>query len=238
MSLPVFPTLPGLAWPVPKSAEFNTLVQDSPNFMETRIPQSRNPRWHWELIFEVLRETATLSEYRQLQGFLLALNGQAGDFCFSDPTDNAVGPALIGGVPNTAAQLQVVNDGAGHYFSPVQRSFGGQFLEDITDLNGAIAVYDNGVLQTQVSSAPAAGQFVLAGPGLAVSGDSFMGMYLQWGAAPTGPVTAQFNFYFRCRMEEDTQQFEQFLSSMWTMGGSEGKTSGSLKFMSSRIPQV
>ena len=40
-------------------------------------------------------------------------------------------------------------------------------------------------------------------------------------------------------MEEDTQDFEQFLSQMWTIGGSESKAgSGFLKFMSSRIPQV
>lgn len=239
MSLSVFPTLQGLSWPVMKSSEFATLTQDSPNFFETRIQQAKNPRWHWEMSFDVLRDSTTYTEYRQLQGFILSLAGKFGDFLFNDLTDNYVGPALNGSTPNTDAELQMVNDGAGNYYSPVQRNFGGAFLEDITDLNGAITVYDNGTLCTQVSSAPTAGQFVLAGPGLAIAGSAYEGMYLQWGAAPTGPVTAQFNFYFRVHFEEDTQDFEQFLSTMWTVGGSESKNgSGYLKFCSSKIAQI
>lgn len=239
MSLSVFPSLPGLTWPVLKQSEFATLTQGASNFMETRIQLANNPRWHWEMTFDVLRDTISLPEYRTLQGFLLALAGKFGDFLFSDPTDNSVGPALISGAPNTAAALQVVNDGAGNYYSPVQRNFGGQFYEDITDLNGAITVYANGTLQTQVLSAPAAGQFVLAGPGLAIPGYSFAGMYLQWGANPAAPVTAQFNFYFRCHIEEDAADFEQFLSTMWTIGGSESKNGSSfLKFCTSKIPQI
>jgi hypothetical protein len=46
-----------------------------------------------------------------------------------------------------------------------------------------------------------------------------MGMYLAWTANPAGPVTAQFNFYFRCRLEDDSMNFEQFASQIWTLGG-------------------
>jgi hypothetical protein len=234
MSLAVFPSLPGLSWPVLKSSEFATLTQDSPNFFETRIQQAKNPRWHWAMTFDVLRDTTTLPEYRQLQGFILALGGKFGDFLYSDPSDHSVGPALNPDTtPNTAAQLQVVNDGAGNYYSPVQRNFGGQFQEDITDLNGAIAVYDNGVLKTGGGT-----DYTLAGPGLAIAGAAFEGMYLHWVSAPAGPVTAQFNFYFRVHMEEDTQEFEQFVSTLWTAGGSEAQTGSGLKFCSSKIAQI
>lgn len=232
MTLPVYPVFPGLGFPIGKSHEFNTIVQDSPNLMDTRISQTRNPRWHWELTYEVLRENAALSEYRTLRGFLLSLQGQGGDFLYDDPADDAVGPAVISGVPNAAAQLQVVTDGAGGFYSPLQRNLGG-FMEDITDLNGSITVYDNGTLKTGGGT-----DYTLLGPGLAVSGSSFMGLYIAWTVAPTGPVTAQFDFYFRCRMEDDQAQFDQFISSLWTAGGSEAKSSGALKFMSSRIPQV
>jgi hypothetical protein len=235
MSLLVFPALPGMAWPVMKSSEFNTLVQSSPNLMETRIALTRNPKWHWEMTFDVLRDSTTFTEYRQLQGLVLAMGGKFGDFLYSDPTDNSVGPALISGDPNTAAELQVVDDGAGNYYSPIQRNFGGMFYEDITDLNGAIAVYANGTLATVGTGA---GQYQVLGPGLALPGSSFLGMYLQWGSAPSTPVTAQFDFYFRVHFEEDAQDFEQFLSTMWTVGGSESTSGGQLKFCSSRIPQV
>jgi Conserved hypothetical protein 2217 (DUF2460) len=236
MSLPIFPALPGLTWPVLKASEFSTIQQEAPNFMDTRIQQAQNPRWHWELTFDVLRDTTTLTEYRQLQGLILAVGGKFGDFLFTDPSDNSVGPALIGGSPNTAAELQVVNDDAGNYYSPVQRNFGGLFYEDITDLNGSIAVYANGTLATVGTGA---GQYQLLGPGLTIPGYSFYGMYLKWGSAPATPVTAQFNFYFRCHFEEDTQDFEQFISTMWTIGGSESKNgSGFLKLCTSKIPQI
>jgi hypothetical protein len=124
MSLPVFPSLPGLTWPVLKSSEFATLTQAAPNFFETRIKQAKNPRWHWGMSFDVLRDSTTYTEYRQLQGLVLTLAGQFDDFLYTDPSDHSVGPALISGAPNTAAQLQVVNDGAGNYYSPVQRNFG------------------------------------------------------------------------------------------------------------------
>ena len=67
------------------------------------------------------------------------------------------------------AQLQLVNDGAGNYYSPIQRTFDGGLYEDVTDLNGGIAVYANGSL---CSSGTGAGQYTLTGPGLALNGFS------------------------------------------------------------------
>ena len=59
---------------------------------------------------------------------------------------------------NLQAQLPVVTDGAGHYYSPIQRNFGGFFWEDITDLDGSIRVYANGTMVTN---------YAIRGPGLA-----------------------------------------------------------------------
>lgn len=137
-----------------------------------------------------------------------------------------------GGFPNLQAQLQVVNDGSGNYYSPVQRNMGGLFYEDITDLNGSITVYANGALQTGGGA-----NYTLMGPGLAIPGYSFMGMYLKWVSAPTAPVTAGFNFYFRVAFEGDTQDFENWLAGLWTIGGSSSRNgSGYLKMMSRRPP--
>jgi hypothetical protein len=233
MSLPVFPALAGITFPNLKTSEFNTLIQDSPNKMDTRISQTRNPYWHWEAVLDFVDDTVSLTptEAEILRGFQLSLGGSAGDFLYTDPTDHSVGPALITGVPNVNAELQVVSDGT-NYFSPIQRLMGG-FAEDITDLNGAITVYDNAVLKTLGTD------YTVQGPGLAVSGSSFMGMYLAWAAAPTGPVSVAFNFYFRSRLESDSMDFEQFASQIWTLGGSSSRLgSESLKFCSSRIPQV
>jgi hypothetical protein len=82
------------------------------------------------------------------------------------------------GIPNTfLAGLSLVNDGVGNYYSPIQRTLNGFFYEDITDLNGAIAVYNNATLATAGSGA---GQYTVLGPGLALPTASYMGMYLKW----------------------------------------------------------
>lgn len=152
------------------------------------------------------------------------------------------------GFPNAPlAQLGLVNDGAGNYYSPIQRTLDGLYYEDVTDLNGSIAVYANGTLANVGTSS---GQYEVLGPGLALPGYSFMGLYLKWGgnaAPPTGPITAQFNFFFRVRFESDEQDFERFLNTgqsaiankhnggYWTIGGSEAQNgSGTLKLTTAR----
>ena len=140
-----------------------------------------------------------------------------------------------GAFPGLSAQpLALVNDGAGNYYSPLQRNFGGQFLEDITDLNTSVnplRVWADGVLQNMTSPL----NYVLSGPGLAIPGHSYEGLYLAWTAMPTAPVTAAFNFYFRVRFDMDALDFEEFLYQLWTIGGGSSKNgSGYLKLTSSR----
>ena len=243
MSLPVFPgNLPGITWPVDKEASFATLAQAAPNGSETAISQARNPLWKWTLTYESLRDDPAdtpylingYTEYQTLQGFQLAAAGAGGVFLLNDPSDNSVGPAVLSGAPNLKAQLQVVNDGATSptYYSPIQRNFGGQFLEDITDLNGAIAVHDNGVLKALTTD------YTIVGPGLALPGYSFMGLALKWVSPPTGPVTAAFNFYFRCRFAEDAMAVSRFMQKFLTAGGSEAGDSPSVVIKSARVPSA
>ena len=147
------------------------------------------------------------------------------------------------GVPNPNAQLQLLTDGT-YWYSPLQRNFGGQFLEDITDLNtitrlggSALAVYANGTLQTGGGT-----DYTLLGPGLALPTASFMGMYLKWNSAaysptdvPSAPITASFNFFFRARFEMDELDFEQFLSELFTIGGPDSRNgAGYLKLQTAR----
>jgi hypothetical protein len=241
MTLQVYPTLPGLTYPVLKAADFDTLLQTAANKYEVALPQTVNPIWSWQLIYDFVRDFLTpgftVTELRTLLDFFLYQQGQAGEFLFLDPDDNYVGPAMVNGSPNTPlAQLQLVTDGNGNYYSPLQRTFGGLFYEDITDLNtntaaggSALAAYANGVLQTPTTN------YTVGGPGLAVPGASFMGLYLQWTSQPATPITAQFNFYFRARFETDSRDMEKFVNQFWTVGGSESKNgSGYVKLMQRR----
>lgn len=246
MSNAIYPSLvKGLAFSVTRAAEFSTIVQKSAGGAETRIVQMQNPLWHWTLQYEFLFDDSPLpfntkpytpyTDLRTLLGFFLARQGSADDFLFDDPDDNSVGPALDGSPigPNPAAELQVVTDGNGNYYSPIQRDMGGLFKEDITDLNGSITVYANGVAQ-----APGF-DYTIQGPGLAIPGYSFRGLYLAWTptsppTSPGTPVTAEFDFYHRVRFEEDTKDFEKWASQLWAAGGEVGTGSSPIKLVSAR----
>lgn len=234
MSLPIFPAVVrGFTWPAPKGSGFSTIAQSAPNNLEMTVSQARNPRWTWEFIYGYLKDFdiqvgQNYTDYRIFQDFLLSLAGSGGEFLFLDPFDNNLGPNNT----NTQAQLQLVNDGAGNYYSPIQRNFGGTFYEDITDLNGAIAVYANGVLKTLGTD------YSIIGPGLAIPGNSFMGLVIQWTAAPTAPITAQGSFYFRCRMASDEATIDQFMQQIWTYGGAESSSGSPLTFKTSPPVQV
>ena len=235
MALDVFPKLRGLTWTVTKTPTFPTIVQTSPSFVETRISQAMNPVWDWTLVFDYLKDSATdmlpgqtYTDLRTLMGFFLSMRGRAKAFLLDDDNtlgrDNSVGPALNSdSSPNTLASLQVVTDGV-TWYSPIQRCMGGMFWEDISDLNGSIAVYANGVRKAEGID------FNVIGPGVAIPGYSYSGLVIQWVTQPATPVTAQFNFYFRVRFSEDNQDFERFMEDIWTIGGSGSKNgSGTIK---------
>jgi hypothetical protein len=221
MSNAVFPaTIRGLTYVVNRTHEFSTIVQTSPSRAETRIRQYRNPAWTWILTYEFLKDFDIQSGFlytdlRTLVGFGLARSGQADDFLFTDPDDHVV----------TAQLLSVVNDGAGNYYSPIQRDFGG-FLEDVTDLNGSITVLANGIATTN---------YTVSGPGFAFAGASFAGLYLKWLAAPATPVTATFQFYFRVRFADDQMGMDKWANRWWTAGGPDASDSTPIKLTTSRV---
>jgi hypothetical protein len=227
----------------------NTIVQSSATKNTVRIAQTYNPVWTFTLMYEWIMDAfrgagntmayAPYTDLKYLMGFLLAAQGQYADILFDDPSDDSVGPPMTLAsppVPNTMAQLQLVSDGGSPpvYYSPIQRNMGGLFYEDVTDLNGTIAVYANGVEKTEGTD------YTIIGPGFAISpatppGYSWMGLVVQWASEPTGPITAAFKFYFRVRLQSDTTDFEQWMQELWTIGGENAKNgTGTLKLTSSR----
>jgi hypothetical protein len=245
MSNAVFPSIPGLGFSCVKSPEFSSIVQTGPALHTVRVAQAQNPIWHWQLLYQWMWNDPSrlvppvkYTDLQTMMGFFLARQGRFDDFLFCDPDDNYSGPAMTPGTPptpNLDCELAVVTDGAGNYYSPIQRNFAGMFQEDVTDLNAGVAplvVYANGVLVSSTS-------YTVAGPGLAVPGGSYSGLYIEWGTeAPAAPVTAQFGFYFRAVFETDKLDFEKFMSFLWTFGGENSQKSDVLKLMSSRVGLV
>jgi hypothetical protein len=229
MSNDIYPNeLRGLGFSVRRTPEFSTIMQTSANFVETRISQTEKPRWHWELKYNYLKhdpaDLITDFDYTDLEtlmSFFLAHYGAGESFLFLDEQtpDYYFGPALIGASPNPDAALIVVYDPvAGKYCSPLRRTLGGVFTEDLADIDASsLKVYLNGTLKTLTT------HYTVKGPGLAVSGASYSGMYIEWvGSGPFTNPTAELNYYWRVRFDEDMLDFEKFAQNLWAAGGQLG----------------
>lgn len=187
MSTNVLPTLVGLGFDVVRTPLWDTSVQTALSGKETRIARQTYPRWQWELTYNVLRSAAAYNELQQLAGFFNARQGMFDTFLYRDADDNSVAAQSIGQGDGTSTAFQLV------------RSFGG-FLEPVLAPNVVSAVYVNGVLQ---SSGWTVSNWGVASPGVI----SFTG-------APANgtSITADFTYYFPCRMSEDNVSFSLFIS--------------------------
>lgn len=226
----------GLTYTVEKRPLFDTRIKSSTGKTEIREAEVLNPEWRWQLTYNYLYDNpdniaAGLvdTDLKTLMGFFLSRLGQFDSFLFHDPDDYQVGPALNDDLtPNLLAKLPLLQDEDGNWYSPVQRILGG-FAEDVTDLDpdstlGSIAVYAAGVLQT-------------SGMTLNPPDKDHKGLWIAWDSEPDGPITAEFDFYFRTAFETDATDFEKFIGcltpkiwdpaeyepGLWTVGGNNGK---------------
>src|SRR5450759_2238082 len=135
MSNVVFPALPGLTWDIGMSPQFDTKVQRAVSGYEVRAAYRIYPLWTFKLKSELLRDTVANNELKPVIGFFNARQGSFDSFLHSAPSDNAVTAQAFG--TGTGAQL------AFH----LVRSYGG-YAEPVSNLNGAAAIYVNGVLKT------------------------------------------------------------------------------------------
>jgi uncharacterized protein (TIGR02217 family) len=203
--LPVFPSLPGQAWSVIKTAKWDYRVQRSVSGIDFRVNEQTIPIWQWELNYTLLRDEwdtrSTYSgglgvgynEFRELAGFFNQMAGGNGLFLYQDPTDYTITSQQIG-----------VGDGRTQSFQ-LGRTFGsslagGGFFEPITNYQSVINLYIGGVLQNPVTYSvdPNTGIVTLSTiPGQGVN------------------VTVDFTYYFLCRFVDDGMNFENFMYQIW-----------------------
>lgn len=194
MALPVFPSLPGLAFPLPREAEWGDVAQDSLSGKQVRTSNFSYPIYHYEMQFEFLREVgafgAVSSEWKTLQGFINQLMGGVGAFLYDDPNDDAAvaGPVGIGDGATTTFQLT--------------RTLGG-FTEPVFATNVITDVKVSGVSQT-------------------LGTDYTLGNYGQitFASPPLGgaPITWDGTFYWVCRLEANqTYSFSNFMSKLYEL---------------------
>ena len=185
MSNAVFPTLPGLAFPVEKTAMWSTRVQTGVSGKETRLNLWSYPIWKYSLPFEMLRSDSVNAELQSLAGFYNARQGSYDTWLFDDPDDDTATLQNFG-----------VGDGSTRSFQ-LKRSYGG-FSEPV----GATNV----MTQVRVNAVATGAYTVNASTGiLTFTTAPGAGLALDWSGT----------YYWRCRFDGDEFNVSKFVSQIW-----------------------
>lgn len=177
MSQLIFPTLPGITWPVTRQIIAPPVtIKQTPSQREFRFRSSRIVRQKLTLAFEFLRVGQAQQEYQTLRGFFERVGGTFDDWLFDDLEDN-----------HASNELFAIGDGQSPSFQ-LARSLGG-FLEPVYGPNGAPVITANGIVVAPQSVSPTGVVTFAAAPAAGVA--------LRW----TG------DFFLRARFASDTLEF-------------------------------
>lgn len=119
MTIPTFPSLPGLEWPVVRTRMGKTMVQEAISGKETRIQVWAYPKYKWSLSFSALRSSAAFEELQTLFGFINSLAGSVSPFYYQDTDDNAATAQSLGTGDGSTTVFQLVR-AFGGFVEPVQ----------------------------------------------------------------------------------------------------------------------
>jgi len=175
MSNNIFPNFSGITWPIPKRANWKTLISQAESGREVRVALRSLPLFEWDLPYGVLRP----ADQAQFWGFFNECYGGWDTFLFDDKSDDFAPGQQLG-----------VGDGATTQFQFV-RIYAGEFVEPRLDIQQSPTppnIYLNGVLQSSGYSI----NYLNSG-------------LLTFATAPTSGtvITADFYFYWRVRFKED-----------------------------------
>jgi uncharacterized protein (TIGR02217 family) len=187
MSNALFPTLPGLGWSVIRTPMWSTNIQHTTSGREIRTAFFSYPIYKYSLTYEVLRQGAAFLEWQALMGFFNARNGAFDSFLLDDPNDNTVAamPFGTGDAVDTTFQLG--------------RTLGG-FFEPVFNTHATPQIFKNGVLQTVVT------HYTISSSGLVT---------FVTAPAAAAVLTWTGTYYWRVRFNDDTVDFENFMSQFW-----------------------
>jgi hypothetical protein len=197
MTIPVFPTLPGLGWSVKRKPLLSTRVAKHQSGREVRSRNWAQALYQFELTFNALDSSdghEGLSAYsmQALEGLYLAAGGQFGTFLYTDPNDNLCGNAAFATGDGTTTGFTLLRTLAG---------FAG-FSEPapyVTSLAGVTSSLSG------VTSIVAPAGYTLTTPNT-----------LTFTTAPANgaALAASFTFAFLCRFLADEQEFEEFMANL------------------------
>ena len=119
MTIPVFPSLPGLAFPVDRTPNSATVLQKSSSGKKSALQLYSFPEYQYTLDIELLRQFSSHTEFDTFLGFINSLGGQGNVFYFTDPDDSSVTDQPNGTGDGSTKAFQLVRNKGG-FAEPVQ----------------------------------------------------------------------------------------------------------------------
>lgn len=205
-TIPVFPTLPPLEYPVYKIPEFRTDVMIGITGREVQVAREVYPRFVFNLSFgnhswlrdqtqntSIYQPLSGFTELEQISGLFLQCLGSYGNFYYEDPDDNSRLAVPCGTTDGTTTTFQLYYSwGSGPFTPPLTFPVSGVKTLDAVYLDGTAqssANYSLDSTNTKVvfNTAPTTGQ----------------------------ALTVDLHFYFRCRFFNDVEEYDQWAKNMW-----------------------
>lgn len=191
--LPIFPSLPGIAFPIARTTQWDTVKNDALSGKRVRYSNRSYPTYQWSVPFGdagFLRSAAAYLEWQQLQDFLNNLYGGVGVFLYDDPNDDASAGCNFG-----------TGDGATTTFQLARTLPGGTFAEPVFFPN----VISN-----------------ISAGGSTVSPSNYtVNPYgtITFASAPNGgaALTWTGTFYWGCQIDEDETPFSNFMKNLFEL---------------------
>jgi uncharacterized protein (TIGR02217 family) len=194
MTVPAFPSLLGLSFPVTRTPTWRSIKQEAISGKETRLQMWSYPRYKYEITVDYLGSgvAGQNQDWQTLIGFFNSVAGSALPFHWADANDNAVVNQGLGTGNGTQTNFNFV------------RALGG-FTEPLQDVDA--------VSQVKVAGVPTTSYSLLTDPnwGLVYG--------LQFTAAPANgaAIVASFTYNWPCRFDEDSAQLENFMANFWQL---------------------
>jgi hypothetical protein len=186
-----FPALDTLGWLVKVSPMFSTAAAMHVSGKEVRAAKYVGPLFAIELNYDLLRLTPPYAELQTLIGFFEQSQGEAASFYFEPPPLSPLAGQTLG-----------VGNGSTTTF-PFTVSIGGASITP-ANVGTVAAVYLNGLVQPS-------GNYAVNQTALAPS--------VTFATAPAAgvAVTADFNWYFLCRFDDDSEDVEEFMAALYAL---------------------
>jgi hypothetical protein len=189
VSSTLFPTLPGLAFPVKREVTYKTLNDESLSRRVGALALQQYAVRQWALPFSVLRDNLSPSELRTLHGFFNSLRGRYDSFLYLDPIYNTVTVEPFG-----------TGDGLTRAFQMIAtfKNAGGPGGPDI--------IQNFVSLPTLFINGGAPSPYVLGPSGIVT---------FTTAPSPGDKLTWSGSFYYRCHFMDDTMELTQFMNQLW-----------------------